>query len=463
MFLVDDHKSIIEGLSAVLPLMKHPDYSIEIVGNALDGKDAIAKIAANKEIDIVLLDVQLPVINGLKVVEILKRNKHCPKILMLSMHNSWAMATEAIDLLADGYILKESSASVIFEGILTIFQGNIFVDPAIRRGRNPVLFTDDELRIIHLTMEEYTAAGIAIELKWQRRRRRKKKPEEDPENKDSEFETIIDEDRVEQIREQIKLKMEVVNMVGFAVFALVNELYIDPLDKNDAAEKIWVMPTGNRRVINAMIVDDHAVMKDGLKHVLENSIYEGFQIRVVSTASNGQMALEAIGENFQNGAVTDQVDVVLMDIEMPIMNGLTATRQIKEQWPELKVIVLTYHGAGTMEGDVKESGADGFLSKTASSREIMEALVATVDGTGRIWSQGIDRPFFEEDELMVIKNVLLQKNNEKILEEFKSNKKFYTLSKISLIRQTVMKKMKVNNQVGFVKWAFRNGMSHFVT
>ena len=81
--------------------------------------------------------------------------------------------------------------------------------------------------------------------------------------------------------------------------------------------------------VKIIIVDDHEIFRNGLKMVLGKLKY----IQIVAEASNGQEFLDIIR--------TTPVDIVLMDIEMPVMNGVDATQQALKEWPELKVIALT--------------------------------------------------------------------------------------------------------------------------
>ena len=113
-----------------------------------------------------------------------------------------------------------------------------------------------------------------------------------------------------------------------------------------------------RRVL---IVDDRSQTREGLKALLATAP----QVQVVGEAADGREAISLIGEL--------QPDVVLMDAMMPVMNGLEATRRIKAEWPEVRVIVLTVHTA--LRAAAMAAGADAFLVKGCPAGELLAAIM----------------------------------------------------------------------------------------
>ena len=120
--------------------------------------------------------------------------------------------------------------------------------------------------------------------------------------------------------------------------------------------------------IRVMLVDDQALFREGLETLL--SVHEGIQ--VVGQAGDGQECLE----------VANQVrpDVVLMDIRMPIMDGVRATRLLKEAQPHCKVIVLTTFDDDEFIFDALRMGAVGYLLKDVASAQLVEAIRAAARG-----------------------------------------------------------------------------------
>ena len=114
--------------------------------------------------------------------------------------------------------------------------------------------------------------------------------------------------------------------------------------------------------IKVLVVDDHTIVRDGICALLALAA----DIEVVGEAANGMEALEKVRQ------LTP--DVVLMDIAMPIMGGLEATRRIHKESPGAKVLVLTQYDDKEYVFPVIEAGARGFISKTAASSELTSGI-----------------------------------------------------------------------------------------
>lgn len=115
-------------------------------------------------------------------------------------------------------------------------------------------------------------------------------------------------------------------------------------------------------MIRVILVDDQSLVREGLKSLLEAQS----DIEVIAEAENGQVALEAIAK--------DPPDVVLMDVRMPVMDGVAATQAIAEQFPEVKVLILTTFDDEAFVGDAVRAGAKGYLLKDTPSEELAEAI-----------------------------------------------------------------------------------------
>ena len=121
-------------------------------------------------------------------------------------------------------------------------------------------------------------------------------------------------------------------------------------------------------MIRVFICDDQWIVCEGLEAILETDP----ELKVVGIAHNGAEALERIPET--------EPDVVLMDLKMPGMNGIQATRQISELYPHIKVLVLTTYGADEWVFDAIRSGAAGFLLKGTPRVSLVEAIKGTAAG-----------------------------------------------------------------------------------
>ena len=124
----------------------------------------------------------------------------------------------------------------------------------------------------------------------------------------------------------------------------------------------------SNQMINVMLVDDHALFLSGLKSLLEKEDNIGEVIEV----QNAEKALELLEEH--------DIDVVLMDIGLPGMDGLTASRLIKEKKPFIKIIVLTMHDDEPYLLKALEADASGFILKEAAATELVSAIQAVMEG-----------------------------------------------------------------------------------
>ncbi len=128
------------------------------------------------------------------------------------------------------------------------------------------------------------------------------------------------------------------------------------------------MKTDKNKPIRLVLADDHAVVRKGIREFLE----EDPTIRVVAEASDGAEALAAVAR--------EQPEVAVFDIQMPRLNGLEATREVKKSWPDTRVLVVTAYDDDPYIFAALQAGANGYLLKTASSDEIVQAVHAIADG-----------------------------------------------------------------------------------
>ena len=115
-------------------------------------------------------------------------------------------------------------------------------------------------------------------------------------------------------------------------------------------------------MIKVLLVDDHAVLRDGLRFLLEA---EG-DMQIIGTAANGQEAVEQ--------ATLDCPDVVMMDISMPVMNGIEATKQICAICENTKVVILSMYHTNDYIQRALDAGAVGYLLKDSAGTELIEAI-----------------------------------------------------------------------------------------
>ena len=130
--------------------------------------------------------------------------------------------------------------------------------------------------------------------------------------------------------------------------------------------------SGARPKVRVVLVDDHTVVRSGLKLVfgLEDDL------EVVGEAENGSQAIEVVAALVP--------DVVVMDLLMPVMNGVEATRQIRQRFPQVEVVALTSVLEDRMVVDVIEAGAAGYMLKESRPGELFEAVRAAARGEVRL-------------------------------------------------------------------------------
>jgi DNA-binding NarL/FixJ family response regulator len=120
--------------------------------------------------------------------------------------------------------------------------------------------------------------------------------------------------------------------------------------------------------IRVILAEDHTIVRKGLRALLESAM----DIEVVAEAADGRMALDLVADM--------RPDVVVMDITMPLLNGLEATRQLKQQYPDLKIVILTMHSDEEYVFQSLRAGVDGYLIKQTAPNELVKAIRAAHQG-----------------------------------------------------------------------------------
>ncbi|MFB4167012.1 response regulator [Virgibacillus sp. JSM 102003] len=121
-------------------------------------------------------------------------------------------------------------------------------------------------------------------------------------------------------------------------------------------------------MIRVLLVEDQAIVRQGLKVILE----QDDNITVTHEADNGQHALDILKKHM--------VDFIMMDVRMPVVNGIEATRKIKKQWPEVKILILTTFNDDEYALQALKEGANGFLLKTSESTKLIAAVYSCMSG-----------------------------------------------------------------------------------
>ncbi len=124
--IADDHSMVREGIKQILEL----DGDIVVNGEAGDGKQCI-DLLDKVSTDVLLLDINMPNMNGLKVLQHLREKKKNIKVLILTIHNEVEYLVRAVEIGVDGYVLKDSDSSVLKKAIYSLYRGETFIQPEL--------------------------------------------------------------------------------------------------------------------------------------------------------------------------------------------------------------------------------------------------------------------------------------------------------------------------------------------
>lgn len=208
-----------------------------------------------------------------------------------------------------------------------------------------------------------------------------------------------------------------------------------------------------------LVVDDQAIVRQGLKAMLE----QDEQINVVQEADNGASAIEILEKHHA-------IDLVLLDIRMPEMNGMEATRIIKQRWPQIKVLILTTFNDEEYALETLKDGASGFLLKTADSQKLIQAVYSTMneglpiheDVAAKVIpkllhngerKESEEQVLLTERELEVVKLIGAGKTNKEI-----ANRLFLSIGTVKNYVTTILQKLALRDRTQLAIYAVKHGL-----
>ncbi|MBK6326487.1 MAG: response regulator transcription factor [Chloroflexi bacterium] len=212
--------------------------------------------------------------------------------------------------------------------------------------------------------------------------------------------------------------------------------------------------------IKLLLADDHAVVRSGLRMLLEAQP----DMEIVAEAENGRETIEKV--------LAFQPDIVLMDIEMPGMNGIEATRKIKEESPETAVLALTMYEDDQYFFEMLKAGAAGYIPKRAAPDALVNAIRTVKKGEVFLYPsmaaylvedylQRDEAP--EEDEADVVDLTTREREVLVLIAEGLSNgeiseKLVISIKTVDRHRENIMRKLNIHNRIDLVKFALKKGM-----
>lgn len=211
--------------------------------------------------------------------------------------------------------------------------------------------------------------------------------------------------------------------------------------------------------IRYVIADDHKIFRQGLKLVLDDDP----DLLLAGEAENGYELMELIQ--------SVEVDIILLDLKMPDMDGFEATQEIRRCYPDIKIIILTMHSEDSFILHLLELGANGYLIKNTGASEILRAI-HTVHETNYYFNEmvskallkkiavndnyrprNIDKVELTDREKQVLKLICEEKTAPEI-----GAIMFLSPRTIEGIRATLLEKIRVRNIAGLVLYAVKNGL-----
>jgi len=210
--------------------------------------------------------------------------------------------------------------------------------------------------------------------------------------------------------------------------------------------------------IKVLVADDHTILRQGIKALLDNQE----SIEVIGEAKDGREALAIIEETLP--------DVILMDIAMPGLNGLEATRRIKKKFPRMKVLVLTMYTNEEYIFQILNAGANGYLVKETAFQDLISAIKAVYKNEA-FMSPSISKKVINryikkaQDDEEKTCEILTTREREilQLIAEGNSSKKiaevlFISPKTVETHRTHIMDKLNIHNRTGLIKYAIRKGM-----
>ncbi len=212
--------------------------------------------------------------------------------------------------------------------------------------------------------------------------------------------------------------------------------------------------------IQVLVVDDHKMFVEGVQAIFANSP----EIHIAGTIFDGKEVMAAI-EN------TSGLDIILLDINLPNINGLELTRMISKKYPNIKILILSMYNNAEYIREVLKEGASGYVLKNTDHEELLNAIQSVYAGNS-YYSQSVTQTMMnsfakkQQGTSMDIMQVKISKREKEILgliiKEYTAqeiaNMLFISLHTVETHRSNLMSKLGVRNSAGLVRVALEHGL-----
>lgn len=210
--IADDHQILIDGVKAVLNL----EPKIAVTGFSLNGKEVVEWFKENQA-DVLVLDINMPELDGIQVLKKLKDQKNKPEIIVLSSYDDVKLVKEVLQMGAKGFVPKKSAGEHIVNAVYKVAEGNQYFTDDVKERMMQTLLTGQ-------VKNEGSQDGVLISSLTKREVQVLKLVAQQYSTKEIGDELHISESTVETHRKNLMKKVKVKNSVGLAIFALKNEV-----------------------------------------------------------------------------------------------------------------------------------------------------------------------------------------------------------------------------------------------
>lgn len=210
--------------------------------------------------------------------------------------------------------------------------------------------------------------------------------------------------------------------------------------------------------VKIIIADDHQIILDGLRLLLEKQI----DIDIIGEARDGEEVLEKV-------RTSEELDLVLLDINMPRKDGIEVTREIKARYPEVKVLIVSMYNKKEFIKSLMEAGIDGYILKNSGKEELLKAIFSLAKGepyySGAITKtiatsyqkvKVFDGPLdidLTDREKEIIALIAAEMSTAEIAEKL-----FLSVHTVNTHRKNILSKLEIKNAAGIVKYALQTGI-----